>query len=186
MRRLFRTFRLAFAGLLVLGLALPAAAAGKSAPWLHLRVTGAEGAERVNLNVPFSLAEGLIDMADANSFTADLQSELPNGMSLDDIRQAWKDLKHGGQEFLNVDSEKEQVRMAVEGDALSLRVSELVDGLMTEKVRVRVPSRVVDALLSGQGEELDLRAALDELKDAKVGEILSVDDGDESVRLWIE
>ena len=51
---------------------------------------------------------------------------------------------------------------------------------------MRLPSRVVDALLAGGGEALDLRAALDELKTGGLGEILSVDDGDESVRLWIE
>ena len=54
-----------------------------------------------------------------------------------------------------------------------------------ETVRIRVPIRVVDALFSGEGDELNLRDALEELKDER-GEIVHVEGPDEDVRIWID
>ena len=40
--------------------------------------------------------------------------------------------------------------------------------------------------LAGAGGGLNLRAVLDALRDGSVGEIVNVQDGDESVRIWLE
>jgi hypothetical protein len=46
---------------------------------------------------------------------------------------------------------------------------------------------VVDALLSGEGEQINIRAALDEMiRSATDGEIVFIEDGDTTVRIWIE
>jgi hypothetical protein len=45
---------------------------------------------------------------------------------------------------------------------------------------------VVSALLSGEGEEVNLDAALDELSRHGQGEILTVHSEDETVRIWID
>jgi hypothetical protein len=52
-------------------------------------------------------------------------------------------------------------------------------------VRIEIPIEVVDALFSGQGEELNLRAGFAELKKRR-GDIVRVKDNDSTVRIWID
>jgi hypothetical protein len=54
-----------------------------------------------------------------------------------------------------------------------------------EKVQIRMPLAVVDALLSGSGESMDIGAALMQLKGQR-GEIVTVDGSDSNVRIWID
>ena len=54
------------------------------------------------------------------------------------------------------------------------------------KVHIRVPVALVDALLSGPEDELDLQAALTELENMGRDEIVRVDDGRDTVRIWID
>ena len=53
------------------------------------------------------------------------------------------------------------------------------------EVQVRVPVSVVDALLSGTGETLDVRAAIQELSSLR-GEMVQVDHPEARIRVWID
>lgn len=53
------------------------------------------------------------------------------------------------------------------------------------QVRVEVPLEVVDALLSGEGEALNIQAALKELQKRR-GDIVRVNDEKSTVRVWID
>ena len=53
------------------------------------------------------------------------------------------------------------------------------------EVQVRVPVSVVDALLSGAGDTLDLRAAIQELSSLR-GEMVQVNHPEGSIRVWID
>ena len=53
------------------------------------------------------------------------------------------------------------------------------------EVQIRVPVRVVDALLSGAGETLDVRAAIQELASLR-GEMVQVIQPDTRIRVWID
>ena len=48
-----------------------------------------------------------------------------------------------------------------------------------------MPVSVVDALLSGSGETLDIRAAIQELASLR-GEMVQVDHPDGRIRVWID
>ncbi len=61
-----------------------------------------------------------------------------------------------------------------------------VDGKRNEKVRVEVPVVLVDALLRGEGDSLDVDAAVAQLQKMSPGEIIRVEDGEDLVRVWIE
>ena len=69
---------LVLTGLLALALAVPAVAKKSDAPWLHVRVTGADGVDNVNLNVPFSIAEGLLQMTEQSEISMNITDELPD------------------------------------------------------------------------------------------------------------
>ncbi len=76
----------------------------------------------------------------------------------------------------------EHVRIYRQADTVHIEVDE--DG--DEKVRVQVPFSVVDVLLEGEGNELNLAAALREMASANDGQILQVQDGDTDVNIWID
>ncbi len=52
-------------------------------------------------------------------------------------------------------------------------------------VRVEIPVPVVDALLSGDGDVLNVRAALQELSQLR-GELVRVIETDSNIRIWID
>ncbi|HEY4592446.1 MAG TPA: hypothetical protein VIJ61_08570, partial [Thermoanaerobaculia bacterium] len=55
-----------------------------------------------------------------------------------------------------------------------------------EEVQARVPLPVVSALLSGNGDEINLEAAFEALARHGQGELLTVRSDDETVRIWID
>ena len=63
-------------------------------------------------------------------------------------------------------------------DSSYLRVKRL-------SVRVEIPVDVVDALLSGDGDRLNLVGALERLKERR-GDLVRIIDGDERVHIWID
>jgi len=52
-------------------------------------------------------------------------------------------------------------------------------------VSVELPVAAVDALFAGDGEDLDLKGALDEIRKVR-GDVVQVDDGESRVRIWID
>ena len=165
------------------------AQAQQDAPWLHIRVTEeGEGGTKVNVNLPLSLIGIVADIAEQEirreSSHLDLGEFEDHGISIADIRRAWTELRDAGDaEFVTVEEDDEMVRISRAGDIILIEFEEN-DG--ENSGRVEVPVSVVDALLSGDGEELNIRAALDQLVATASGEIVFVEANDTTVRVWIE
>jgi hypothetical protein len=83
---------------------------------------------------------------------------------------------------VSVQDEDESVHVARAGSLVQIRVEK--PG-RAEQVHVDLPVALVDALLSGEGEELDLAAALSEVRRLR-GDIVRVKDDDSQVRVWID
>jgi hypothetical protein len=104
-------------------------------------------------------------------------------MSISDMRELWQEVQSTPDAtFVTVEEDNEQVKVWKEGGYLMVSVIE--DG--GENVEVRVPARVVDALLSGDGEELNLVAAMEALVDEGEGQLVSVTGDNENVRVWVD
>lgn len=181
---------LAIGGVAVLTLGLgalevPDADAGGKGPWIHVEVLedGGDGAS-VKVNLPLSLARTVIDMAPDHVFSeGHIQIEENCELTVDEIRQIWKELESvGDAEFVTIKDKDESVRVFRKGDRIFVHV----DGNHDEKVRVEVPVALVNALLSGPEDELDFEAAIDELMKMDNGDIVTVRDGRDMVRVWIE
>mgnify|MGYP006290558205 CR=1 FL=1 len=151
--------------------------------WVHVRVDEADGAE-VAVNLPISLVDVALEASDHEAFDADDLRIDPDGdITVDELRRMWKELRDAGEgEFVNVRDGDERVRVYRRGDRVHVEVDE--DGV--EKVRVRMPAAVVDALLGAEGDRLDLPAAAREL--AKIGdrEVVRIDDDGTRVRIWVD
>ncbi len=168
-----------------LWLSTTATALEQQAAWIHVEVVeSGDKAEKINVNLPLALAEVALEVL-PDEATANVAEKFhEHGMSLADLRKLWAELKSAGDaELVTVESNDEKVRVVREDDLIRVRVEDR-GGEALEQVRVDIPVPVVDALLSGEGEELNLRAAIQQLENRR-GDIVTVDDGDSKVRVWI-
>jgi hypothetical protein len=196
-----------FAGLGLLALALapaPAALAQSGGPaWLHVRVEESRKASKVHVNLPMSVVEAVLKASPAflEEHGKIKIGHHHHGMRLADLRRAWKELAAvGDAELVTVESEDENVRIARKGDLVQVLVDKKSEAKKASaeaeppsakasprrsEVRVEVPVSLVDALLSGEGETVNIEAAVAELKKRR-GDIVRVQEDGESVRIWID
>lgn len=189
---------MAVAGILVLaaGVAL-AAPASKSASksssdkWLHVRVEDGTGedAERVHVNVPLSLAEAVIPAINVDNFRngkvhVDVNGHDSHLQDVDfrKILAALRDTKDGN--FVTVEGSHDNVQVAKQGGYLVAKVREGKNG--GAKVDARIPFQVVEALLSGDKNELNIAAAVRALGEHGDGVLVTVDDEESKVRIWVD
>ena len=157
-------------------------------PWAHVEVEeGGDDNTHVKVNLPLSVVQLALDAA-PEKFLEDGKIHLhkmDHDLDVEDLRKIWAELRAAGDaEFVSIEGDDETVRVSREGDLIRIVVDERKEG-STEQVRVEVPVAVVDALFSGEGESLNLRDALEELKTQR-GDIVRVDDGETRIRVWID
>lgn len=176
--------------------------------WLHVRVidTNHKG-ETVRVNVPLEMAEKVLPAINKDRLRngkvqinhADLE-----GVDLKTLLEAVRSSKDG--EYVTVQSNDNDVRVAKQAGYMVVHVTEKgFKGSKLEKERtdkaaeksekpyersrvdVKVPMKVVEALLSAGKDELDVLAALRALS-AHGGdtELVSVKSDDSTVRVWLD
>ena len=141
----------------------------------------------LNINLPLSAVEPLVNLV-PHRVLSDGQlglagREVP--ININAMRDLWRAIAAvGDTEFLTVDAGDETVRIARAGDEIRVQVEERDDDGV-ETVDIRLPVVVVDALLSGNGETLNVGAAVERLADLR-GDIVRVTGADHQVRVWID
>lgn len=158
--------------------ALPAAAADL---WIHVRVDEGKKGEQVSINLPVGLIESLAPVVQGKAKGSGGLRFDDEEIAVSDLRRAWRELdREGDSTLLTVRDGSSKVRIAKERGYLVVEADD--DG----KVEMKLPGAVVEALLAGDGEELDLAGALRALARHGKGELVTVADGDETVRIWID
>lgn len=171
----FRTLAwgLALASAVVTTTLLPRAAEAKT---LHVEVNE-EGGDRVSIAVPFALAK--IGLAIAGKREIEIES---GDVSVEDLRALWKELRASGGELrADIVSDGETVKIRNEKG----RVTVHVNGRAGDTVKIAVPEAAVDALFAGQNG-LDVGAALAALEKTHSGDLVRIEDGRDSVHIWID
>ena len=175
-------------GLGVLLAAAPVAASGDDNLWLHVRVDGQRG-ESVSVNLPLSLVEKAIPMLPDEHFHGgdfvldDVHWGHHHRLSVADLRELWNELQSTpDMTFVTFEEHDETVEVSKSGGYLLIDVDEHDDA----SVEVRVPLTVVGALLSGDGESLDIGAAIQAPGAHGAGELVAISEDDERVRVWID
>jgi len=169
---------------LVAALVAGTTATAGSSRWIHVRVVedGLAG-EKVNVNLPLSVVNIAIEAAGEEAFIAEHVRIDEHDVSIVDLRRMWNELRDvGDAELVDIENRDERVTIARRGALVVIDVQER-DG---STVVVEVPVTIVDALLSGEGEELNLRAALRSLESDFSGDLVRVVDGDTDVRVWVD
>jgi hypothetical protein len=173
-----------FLGGLILALLFTAGTASASDRWLHVRVQedGPDG-ERVSVNIPIQLVEAILPTIETDEMSGGMIHLHDADMEGIDLRELLKALQDAPDaEFVTVEGRDESVRVAKENDFIVVKAEE-DDG---EKVRVTMPLDVVDAMLGGDSDKLDLVAALDALASYDGGDLVTVESEDSHIRIWID
>jgi len=162
-------------------------AAASDEPWIHIEVKERGGDDAaINVNLPLALAEAALT-AVSDDVTTHMHLDQRHGdLSVSDLRRMWNAMEDAGDaEFVTVEDGGETVRIYREGEFVFVKVDEKAGD---ENVQIRMPVTVMDALLSGEGEQLDLQAAMASLTSlgGSSGELVRVEDGGDVVRIWID
>ena len=147
---------------------------------------GDEGADfDANINLPLSAVAPLLSLVSHDALFDRLLDLAGDEVNVGAMRDLWRAIAGVGEaEFVAVDGEDETVRIARTGDQINVQVEECEeDG--AETVDIRIPVAVVDALLSGDGETLNVHAAAAQLGELR-GDIVRVNGGEHQVRVWID
>jgi len=168
---------------LVLG-ALTVAANAQYKQWLHVRVDSPKkGGETINVNVPLALAEAVLPLIKEKEVSGGKIRFDHKDITTQDLRKMWQAVKEqGNAEYVTVDTADTHLRVAMEGDYLIVRTDET----SKSQVQVTLPAKVVDALLSGPDDTLDLLAAVRALQESGTKEIVSIKDEETNVKVWID
>ena len=161
------------------------AAAQEGSPWIHIQVIedGDDGT-KVNVNLPLSLIEIALDAVSDEIFDNNRLHFNHSGVGVDDLRNMWQELRDSGDaEYVTVEDDGQTVRIFREGETVFVHVDD-EDG--NDKVRIEVPFSIVDTLLEGDGNRLNLGGAIREMAATMRGDIISVQDDDTTVRIWID
>lgn len=153
--------------------------------WLHVRVDETDGA-RIKVNLPVSMVEKAIAMVPEEHLRHGKihLNECCEHMSPAELRELWQEIQDSpDMTFVTVEEGDESVRVWKEAGYLKVHVLEQDK---SEQVDVQVPLAVVDALLSGDGEELDIEAAIRALVEEGSGELVTVSGDNEKVRVWVD
>ena len=173
----------------VIGLAAGLASVANAATdrWIHVRVDGKDG-ENVNVNVPLALAEKVLPMVHHGGLHQGKLTINGSQFTTQDLRTILDALRSApDSEFVTIQNKDNDVRVAKSGNNLVVHIRE--KNKADQRVDVTVPLKVVDALVSESGttQDIDLAAALHALGEASDATLLvSVQDGDSHVKVWID
>jgi hypothetical protein len=180
------------------------ASSGKSEQWIHVRVESKEDhGETVRVNVPVEMATKVLPAINKNNLhdgKVRIDSMRTNDVDLRVILDAVRSSRDG--EYVTVQSNENDVRVAKSAGYLYIHVTDKSDSKKAagkdgktgaksssgngSKVEIKVPMKVVDALLSAGKDELDLVAALKALSAHGDTELVTVKDNENTVRVWVD
>jgi hypothetical protein len=158
--------------------------------YLHVKVNGGEKGESVNVNLPLSLAEKIlptINHGDLHNGRVTISHADINDVDVRAILDAIRTAPDN--EFVTVKSNEQDVRVAKMNGNLVVHVRDSgKDGEKGgQKVDITVPMKVVDALFStAKQNEIDVVAAIRALGEAGETVLVSVQDAEQTVKIWID
>jgi hypothetical protein len=155
--------------------------------WLHVRVisTNSKG-ETVRVNVPLELAEKVLPAIDHDRLhngKVRIGCMDCDGVDIRTIFEAVRSSKDG--EFVTVQSNDADISVMKKEGMLFVHVHDK-NKPKHSQVEVKVPMKVVEALLSGSKDELDIVAGLHALAGQGDVELVSVKDDDNTIRVWLD
>ncbi|MEM7051592.1 MAG: hypothetical protein AAF604_18130 [Acidobacteriota bacterium] len=165
-------------------LLLAAGSAAASDLWLHVTVDEGEDGTQVRVNLPLSIAEKALAMLPADEIEHGRIRIDDTDWSIAELRELWQSFEDTQDAvFVDIDDKDQRLQVRKEDGYLRVATVESRDG---SHIDARLPLEVVDALLSGDGNEINLMGAIQALADRGAGELVTVTDDDTRVRVWVD
>lgn len=154
--------------------------------WFHVKVDEAGGdQESVVINLPIAIVEAALPLIPQESMEQGRIRIDSQEFDAEKLRTLWQQVQGSpDQTYVTVKSNNESIEVAKEQGYLIARTVESRAG--GAKVSARIPLAVVDALLSGGDNTLNIQAALAALVAEGEGELVTVSDDKSNVRVWID
>jgi hypothetical protein len=193
---------LALAAVTLAPIATFAQSASAKDQWIHVRVESKDNkGETVRVNVPIELAEKVLPAINKNNLhdgKVRIDSAHMEDVDLRALLDAIRTSKDG--EYVTVQGHENDVRVAKSAGYLIIHVTDKTANILSDakgehskastphesKVEIKVPMKVVEALLSAGKDELDVVAALRALSGNGDTELVSVKDQENTVRIWVD
>ncbi|MDP9147309.1 MAG: hypothetical protein M3N22_06590 [Acidobacteriota bacterium] len=173
------------------------ASSAKSDRWLHVRVVNSDAkGEVVRVNIPLELAENVlpaINKEHIHNGKIRIDQAHIQDVDLHALMTAVRNAKDG--QYVTITGPDQDVRVSKQGERLYVHVqdknAENHNGKHGAKagsseVEIKVPMRVIDALLSAGKDELDIVAGLHALAAQSDTELVSVKSEENTVRVWLD
>jgi len=151
--------------------------------WIHVRVDEATGGKgRVDIQVPVGWVSSLLPALDGLHGHGSIHVGGQH-VRLGEMRDSWNAVRAARDgEYVRVRDEDSDVRISKRGGYLHVTADDEGDG---SRIRMKVPLALVEAVLAG-GDTLDFDALGAALAKVPPGELLTVDDEESHVRIWID
>jgi len=157
-----------------------AASEAETEHWLHVRVL--DGEDKIAVNLPIELVAAVLDAAESEHYR--------HGRLVVDDHEFDHELVSAMLSAAVKSKDGEFVRIE-EADGALIRVHKEKDTLFVdidddeEDVKVAIPIAVARAMLDGESETLNVKAALEEMG-KRGGALVTIDDGESTVRVWVD
>jgi len=151
--------------------------------WIHVRVDERdEGHAHVDLQVPIGMVSGLLPLIKEKRGSGTIRVD-GHETDIREMRGYWaavRSAKDG--EYVTIHDDDANVRVAKSGGLVLVNVDEHDGG----RVRVKLPVAIVDAALGGSENTVDVDALVRALASVPMGDLVTVEDEDSHVRIWID
>jgi hypothetical protein len=192
------------AGFVVMGAVAVKKTAAAATPekFIHVRVNDVSKGEMVSVNLPLSLAEKVIPTIHNGNLHNGKVTIGNMDMQDVDVRALLAAVASSpDNEFVTVKEKDQEVRVAKSKGNFIIHVTDLNSDSdesnksdksdkkyekRGQKVDITIPISVVNALVPNEKQELDLVAAIHALSNASEALLVTVHDGTQDVRIWID
>ncbi len=149
--------------------------------WLHVRVN--DDGEKVSLNLPITLIDAVLSNLDVDEFHDGILQIEDQEFDREMIQAVYDAaVASDDGEFVSIEDGDESVHVLKKGDEIVVNIEDHHD-----TIKVRIPLKVVEALLSNtKGNQLNIAAALRELSESDDNTLVTVDGEDETIRVWVD
>jgi len=169
---------------IVLSASFALAGSARAAEWIHVAIDK-PGETQVKLQLPMTLAGTALAMLGDQAKIESGSIRVGNqDMDVARLRETWKAVRAAGDaQFVSIADQNADVKLSTKSGSLLVDVKEHAGG---STVHVILPNDVVDALLSGEDNQLAIDAALTRLATSPKGDVVRVENGEERVHVWLE
>lgn len=157
------------------------AASSDSVIWMRIEANHPDSDKgHVKVNLPLSMIEVVVDSIDKRDFMSELERDHP---SLD-IPKIWKELrKMDVDEFITVESDKENVKVFKDSDYFRISVTE--QGYDEPNIEVKLPLDLMDYVFENH-KEWDFQELVGKLRGHLPLTIVTAKHEGADVKIWLE